>query len=100
MFGGVIDPLKAYLIILSLIVLAYISLKFPNMPPKPPLDPRKFPRPPALEKLSRRLQVKWKGAVIADTKDAYWVLETHHAPSTSNRLSHTGPTIIVFRLEL
>ncbi|KAI9725239.1 MAG: hypothetical protein M1828_003420 [Chrysothrix sp. TS-e1954] len=48
------------------------------------LDPRKFPRPPALEKLTKHLLVKWPGAdgpVIAETRSAYWVLETHHPPT-------------------
>lgn len=47
------------------------------------LNVQSFPRPPLLEKISRHLQIKWKGTVIADTRDAYWVLETHHPPSAS-----------------
>lgn len=45
------------------------------------LNVQSFPRPPLLEKLSRHIQIKWKDNVIVDTKDAYWVLETHHPPS-------------------
>ncbi|KAH9844805.1 hypothetical protein Tdes44962_MAKER01352 [Teratosphaeria destructans] len=45
------------------------------------LNPRNFPRPPACEKTPRHLQVKWNGHLIADTNDAYWVLETHHPPT-------------------
>lgn len=45
------------------------------------LNVQSFPRPPLLERTARHLLVKWKGEVIADTKDAYWVLETHHPPS-------------------
>jgi len=52
------------------------------MPPKPKLNVQNFPRPPLLEKTPRHLQVKWHGQTIADTKDAYWVLETYHPPST------------------
>lgn len=48
---------------------------------KPKLNPRNFPRPPLCEKTPRHLQVKWQDQVIADTKDAYWVLETHHPPT-------------------
>ncbi|KAK5698102.1 hypothetical protein LTR97_007062 [Elasticomyces elasticus] len=48
---------------------------------KPKLNPRNFPRPPLCEKTPRHLQVKWNGQIIADTKDAYWVLETHHPPT-------------------
>jgi len=51
------------------------------MPSVIKLNPASFPRPPLLEKTSRHLQIKWKGQVIADTKDAYWVLETHHPPT-------------------
>jgi uncharacterized protein (DUF427 family) len=40
-----------------------------------------FPRPPVLERTPRHIQIKWNDQVIADTKEAYWVLETHHAPS-------------------
>ncbi|WPG99842.1 Hypothetical protein R9X50_00266200 [Acrodontium crateriforme] len=48
---------------------------------KPKLNPRNFPRPPLCEKTARHLQVKWGNQVIADTKDAYWVLETYHPPT-------------------
>lgn len=51
------------------------------MPPKAPLNPRNFPRPPLLERTARHLQIRWNGVLIADTKDAYWVLETTHPPS-------------------
>ena len=51
------------------------------MLPKPKLNVHSFPRPPLLEKTPRHLQVKWRGQLIADTKDAYWVLETTHPPS-------------------
>lgn len=45
------------------------------------MNVQKFPRPPRLEKISRQIQVSYKGQLIADTRDAYWVLETHHPPS-------------------
>jgi len=45
------------------------------------LNPKNFPRPPSCEKTSRHLQVKWNDHIIADTKDGYWVLETHHPPT-------------------
>ena len=45
------------------------------------LNPRNFPRPPSCERTSRHLQIKWNDQVIADTKEAYWVLETHHPPT-------------------
>jgi hypothetical protein len=58
-----------------------------TMPPKPKLNVQSFPRPPLLEKTPRHLQVKWRGHTIADTTDAYWVLETYHPPSISPFLS-------------
>ncbi|KAL6715637.1 hypothetical protein ACLMJK_006598 [Lecanora helva] len=51
------------------------------MPPKPKLNVHSFPRPPLLEKTPRHLQIKWHNQIIADTKDAYWVLETTHPPT-------------------
>jgi len=48
---------------------------------KQKLNPRNFPRPPLCERTPRHLQVIWNGQTIADTKDAYWVLETHHPPT-------------------
>ncbi|KAI3327093.1 DUF427-domain-containing protein [Xylariaceae sp. AK1471] len=45
------------------------------------LNVQSFPRPPLLERTTRHLQIKWNGKLIADTKDAYWVLETHHPPT-------------------
>ncbi|KAL8655003.1 MAG: hypothetical protein Q9210_001165 [Variospora velana] len=49
------------------------------MPPK--LNVHNFPRPPLLEKTPRHLQIRWNNQLIADTKDAYWVLETTHPPT-------------------
>jgi nucleotidyltransferase-like protein len=52
-----------------------------SMATKQKLNVQQFPRPPLLEKTGRHLQIRWKDALIADTKEAYWVLETHHPPS-------------------
>ncbi|KAI4209901.1 MAG: hypothetical protein LQ351_007186 [Letrouitia transgressa] len=51
------------------------------MPPKPKLNVQNFPRPPLLEKVPRHLQIVWNNHAIADTRDAYWVLETTHPPT-------------------
>ncbi|CAM6109657.1 unnamed protein product [Calypogeia fissa] len=51
------------------------------MSAKPKLNVHNFPRPPLLERTPRHLQVKWHGQLIADTKDALWVLETTHPPT-------------------
>lgn len=56
----------------------------PSKTSKPTLNVQSFPRPPLLEKTPRHLQIKWNGVLIADTTDAYWVLETHHPPSASS----------------
>ncbi|KAH7390137.1 hypothetical protein BKA64DRAFT_678515 [Cadophora sp. MPI-SDFR-AT-0126] len=75
-----------YLISVSSILI-YLLLVFNRkekkikMPPKPKLNVQNFPRPPLLERTSRHLQIKWHGQTIADTKEAYWVLETYHAPT-------------------
>lgn len=45
------------------------------------LNVQSFPRPPLLERTNRHLQIKWNGHLIADTRDAYWILETHHPPT-------------------
>lgn len=39
-----------------------------------------YPRPPRLEKSGRHIQVVFNGEIIADTHDAYRVLETSHPP--------------------
>lgn len=45
------------------------------------LNVQSFPRPPRLEKIPRHVRITYKDTEIADTKDAFWVLETHHPPS-------------------
>jgi uncharacterized protein (DUF427 family) len=48
------------------------------------LNVQSFPRPPRLEQISRHIRVTWEGQEIANTENAYWVLETHHPPSASH----------------
>ncbi|PHH61334.1 hypothetical protein CDD81_468 [Ophiocordyceps australis] len=45
------------------------------------LNVQSFPRPPLLEKTPRHIRITYHGAEIVDTRDAYWVLETHHPPT-------------------
>ncbi len=52
-----------------------------------PIDPRPgqesvwdYPRPPRLEPVDKRLQVRFGGQTIADTRRAWRVLETSHPP--------------------
>lgn len=45
------------------------------------LNVQSFPRPARLEKTSRHIRITYQGQEVADTKEAYWVLETHHPPS-------------------
>ncbi|MCA9914022.1 MAG: DUF427 domain-containing protein [Anaerolineae bacterium] len=40
-----------------------------------------YPRPPRVEKTDKRLRVVFNGVVIADTHNAYRVLETSHPPT-------------------
>ncbi|KAK4198980.1 hypothetical protein QBC40DRAFT_282873 [Triangularia verruculosa] len=42
-----------------------------------------FPRPPVVDRVQRHIQIKWHGQLIADCPpgEAYWCLETHHAPT-------------------
>lgn len=81
-----------YLILGQLLIVAVLLLftdpiaRTIAMPPKPKLNVHSFPRPPLLEKTQRHLQIKWQGQVIADTKNAYWVLETTHPPSMQSYL--------------
>jgi uncharacterized protein (DUF427 family) len=70
-------------LIIFILSLVQFNLVF-KMPPKPRLNVHNFPRPPLLEKTPRHLQIKWNGKIIAETKDAYWVLETTHPPSKPN----------------
>lgn len=51
------------------------------------MNVQSFPRPPLLERTSRHLQIRYKGEVLADTTEAYWVLETHHPPSKFESLA-------------
>ncbi|KAI4719779.1 DUF427-domain-containing protein [Aureobasidium sp. EXF-10727] len=48
------------------------------------LDPRTFPRPPALQQIKKNILIKFPGPdgpTIASTDRAYWVLETYHPPT-------------------
>jgi uncharacterized protein (DUF427 family) len=56
-------------------------MSFVRMASKAKMNVQSFPRPPLLDKTPRHLQIKWNGHLIADTKDAYWALETHHPPT-------------------
>ncbi|KAK4688377.1 hypothetical protein P7C73_g1731, partial [Tremellales sp. Uapishka_1] len=63
-----------------------IASQVPLAPRKAEEDVWKYPRPPALERVPNRLRVVWydlegKETVIADTTDAFRVLETSHPPT-------------------
>ncbi|MGR3513604.1 MAG: DUF427 domain-containing protein [Paracoccaceae bacterium] len=47
----------------------------------PEEDVQTYPRPPALEPVSHRIEITFGGALIVSTTDAFRVLETHHAPT-------------------
>ena len=44
-------------------------------------DVHSYPRPPALEPVPQRILVRLGGAVVAESRRALRVLETHHAPT-------------------
>lgn len=49
-----------------------------------PLDPKTFPRPPALQQITKQILIKFPGPdgpTIASTNHAHWVLETYHPPT-------------------
>lgn len=73
------------------------------------LNVQSFPRPPRLERTWRHLRITYQGREIADTRDAYWVLETHHPPSLSSLLAihslfspvvHTYPSVPVAKMRI
>ena len=47
----------------------------------PAEDVAAYPRPPALERVPQRVEVRLGGVAIVSTADALRVLETHHAPT-------------------
>ena len=53
-----------------------------------------YPRPPRLEPTSLHLRVLLHGEVIAGTKNAYRVLETHHPPTYYISPSDVTPGVI------
>ena len=56
-----------------------------NMEPQTPKEGQEsvwdYPRPPRVEKSDKRVKVVFNGEVIADTTNAYRVLETSHPPA-------------------
>lgn len=78
------NSFAAHISIFSISIVVFTLNRESNieMPPKPKLNVQNFPRPPLIERTPRHLQVKWHGQIIADTKDAFWILETYHPPST------------------
>ena len=59
------------------------------MAAKSKLNVHNFPRPPLLEQVPSHLVIRWNGQALADTKSAYWVLETTHPPSRFDCLRFT-----------
>lgn len=53
-----------------------------NREENPTLDAMAFPEKPLLERTDRHLRIEWQGRDIAETNNAYWVLQTHKPPST------------------
>ncbi|CAM1501558.1 Fc.00g035420.m01.CDS01 [Cosmosporella sp. VM-42] len=49
-------------------------------PPRPKMNIDNFPEQPRVEKVARHIRIAFNGMEIAETKDAYWVLEAHRPP--------------------
>ena len=49
--------------------------------PRPPERVADYPRPPRLERERRRVRIELGGRVVAETAEAWRVLETFHPPS-------------------
>lgn len=81
----------ATVLIALILYISLMSATLLTMPPKPKLNVHSFPRPPLLERTPRHLQVKWKDQTIADTKEAYWVLETTHPQVTTPNTPPSTP---------
>jgi uncharacterized protein (DUF427 family) len=63
-----------------------VSLRAPYPPPRDPVGPGQvsvwdFPRPPDLVQWGERIQVVLGGEAVADTTEAWAVLETSHPPT-------------------
>ena len=54
-----------------------------------------YPRPPKLEPVSERLTVVFGGTKIADTEEAFRVLETSHAPTYYLPRHHVLPNTLI-----
>lgn len=51
------------------------------MSPLPRENVQSYPRPPALEPVALAITIRLGGSLVAQSKAAYRVLETHHAPT-------------------
>ncbi len=51
------------------------------MSPLPRENVQSYPRPPALEPVALAITIRLGGCLVAQSKEAYRVLETHHAPT-------------------
>ena len=54
-----------------------------------------YPRPPALEPCDDPIRIEFAGKVIAETEDAFRVLETFHAPTYYLPIGAFAPAVLV-----
>ncbi|WP_420408346.1 DUF427 domain-containing protein [Hoeflea sp.] len=54
-----------------------------------------YPRPPAIEPFSGSVQVRFNGELIADTNEAFRILETYHPPTFYLPLASFKPGVLV-----
>jgi hypothetical protein len=96
-----------YIAAIATVALISVYLSFQEqtkMTPKPKLNVHSFPRPPLLEKTPRHLVIKWGSngneTTVADTRDAYWALETTHPPSMNCHSSTYPADFLIFSYSL
>ncbi|HLH64448.1 MAG TPA: DUF427 domain-containing protein [Solirubrobacteraceae bacterium] len=54
-----------------------------------------YPRPPRVERCTRRVRVQLEGVILVDTRDALRVLETSHPPTIYVALAEVAEGVLV-----
>ncbi|KAM5369966.1 hypothetical protein ACJZ2D_008765 [Fusarium nematophilum] len=49
-------------------------------PPRPKMNIRNFKEVPRIDKIARHIRIAYNGMEVAETSDAYWVLQKHKPP--------------------
>ncbi|KAM5347177.1 hypothetical protein ACJ41O_010182 [Fusarium nematophilum] len=59
-------------------------------PPRPKMNIRNFKEVPRIDKIARHIRIAYNGMEVAETSDAYWVLQKHKPPGSSSSSSLQG----------